>query len=182
MSILLIMLAAGPATSGASKAVAPVKTLVAKRINTSGIEAKLIATHGEPARARVEQGVRQAAALWRDEDGDLAAFATAHFIADPARLEAAFVRFEANLEQIDGHLLEIGRELRRPTELDLGPMEKVDPLFAAWDPSAHLTEDFFASKLALPSVFAFTMNPASAAVASGGRSSRSTPSACTVKM
>lgn len=157
MSILLILLAAGPATSGASKAVSPVKTLVAKPLDTSAVEATLIATHGEPARARVEQGVRQVAALWRDEDGDLGAFATEQFIVDPARLDAAFVRFQANLEQVDGHLLEIGRELRRPTELDLGPMEKVDPLFAAWDPSAHLTEDFFASKLGFVALLNFPL-------------------------
>ncbi len=157
MSLLLILLAAGPATSGASKAVSPVKTLVAQPLNTSAIEARLIATHGEAARARVEQGVRQVATLWRDEDGDLGAFATEHFIADPTRLDAAFVRFQANLEQVDGHLLEIGRELRRPTELDLGPMEKVDPLFAAWDPSAHLTEDFFASKLGFVALLNFPL-------------------------
>ncbi len=167
MSILLIILAAGPATSGASKAVAPMKTLVAKPLNTSGIEAKLIATHGEPARARVEQGVRQVAALWRDEDGDLGAFATEHFISDPARLEAAFARFEANLEQIDGHLLEVGRELRRPTELDLGPMEKIDPLFAAWDPSAHLTEDFFASKLGFVALLNFPLTTLEQRLAQG---------------
>lgn len=167
MSILLILLAAGPATSGASKAVAPVKTLVAKSINTSAVEARLIATHGEAARVRVEQGVRQVAALWRDEDGDLGAFATEHFIADPARLDAAFVRFQANLEQVDGHLLEIGRELRRPTELDLGPMEKVDPLFAAWDPSAHLTEDFFASKLGFVALLNFPLTTLEQRLAQG---------------
>lgn len=167
MSILLIILAAGPATSGASKAVAPMKTLVAKPLNTSGLEAKLTATHGEPARARVEQGVRQVAALWRDEDGDLGAFATEHFISDPARLEAAFARFEANLEQIDGHLLEVGRELRRPTELDLGPMEKIDPLFAAWDPSAHLTEDFFASKLGFVALLNFPLTTLEQRLAQG---------------
>ncbi len=167
MSILLILLAAGPATSGASKAVAPVKTLVAKPLDTSAVEAKLIATHGEAARARVEQGVRQVAALWRDEDGDLGAFAAEHFIADPARLDAAFVRFQANLEQVDGHLLEIGRELRRPTELDLGPMEKVDPLFAAWDPSAHLTEDFFASKLGFVALLNFPLTTLEQRLAQG---------------
>ncbi|MDP3231521.1 MAG: hypothetical protein Q8N26_02005 [Myxococcales bacterium] len=167
MSLLLILLAAGPATSGASKAVSPVKTLVAQPLNTSAIEARLIATHGEAARARVEQGVRQVATLWRDEDGDLGAFATEHFIADPTRLDAAFVRFQANLEQVDGHLLEIGRELRRPTELDLGPMEKVDPLFAAWDPSAHLTEDFFASKLGFVALLNFPLTTLEQRLAQG---------------
>ena len=115
----------------------------------------------------MEQGVRQVASLWREEDGDLAAFATEHFISDPARLDAAFARFEGNLEQVDGHLLEIGRELRRPTELDLGPMEKVDPLFAAWDPSAHLTEDFFGSKLAFVALLNFPLTTLDQRLAQG---------------
>jgi hypothetical protein len=121
--------------------------MTAAPMTTTSLEAELLKTHGEGQRARVERGVRQVAALWKKEDGDLAAFCREHFLVAPADLDAAFARFQANLEQVDGHLLEIGRELRRPTELDLGPMLKVDPLFAAWDPAAHLVEDLFASKL-----------------------------------
>lgn len=149
MSLLLVLLAAAPTPPRA----APVKTSP-----TAAVEAKLLATHGEAHRARVERGVRQVAALWRKEDGDLEAFVAEHFLVDPARLDATFARFEANLEQIDGHLLEIGRELRRPSELDLGPLEKVDPLFAAWDPSAHLVDDLFASKLAFVALLNFPLS------------------------
>ncbi len=121
--------------------------MTAAPMNTKSLEAELTAKHGEAQRARVERGVRQVAALWRKEDGDLAAFCRAHFLAAQEDLDAALARFESNLEQIDGHLLEIGREVRRPTELDLGPLLTIDPLFAAWDPGAHLTEDLFTSKL-----------------------------------
>lgn len=148
MSLLLVVAAA--VTAGAP-AKAPVKN------DLAALEAKLIATHGEAQRARIEQGVRQVATLWKKEDGDLSAFATEQFIAEPARLDALFTRFEQNLEQVDGHLLEIGRELRRPTELDVGPLEKIDPLFAAWDPSAHLTDDFFSSKLAFVALLNFPL-------------------------
>ncbi|MBL8922547.1 MAG: hypothetical protein JNJ54_27090 [Myxococcaceae bacterium] len=127
------------------------------KIDPATLEAKLLATHGEAQKARIEQGVRQVASLWRKEDGDLGAFVTEHFLADPARLDATFQRFQTNLEQVDGHLLEIGRELRRPTELDLGPLEKLDPLFAAWDPSAHLTDDLFSSKLAFVALLNFPL-------------------------
>lgn len=148
MSLLLVVAAA--VTAGAP-AKAPVKN------DLAALEAKLIATHGEAQRPRIEQGVRQVASLWKKDDGDLSAFATEQFIAEPARLDALFTRFEQNLEQVDGHLLEIGRELRRPTELDVGPLEKIDPLFAAWDPSAHLTDDFFSSKLAFVALLNFPL-------------------------
>lgn len=121
--------------------------LAAAPMNTKPIQDELVKKHGEAQRARIERGLAQVASLWRKEDGDLAAFAREHFIVEQKDLDATFARFEANFEQLDGHLLEIGRELRRPTELDVGPMLGVDPLFAAYDPSAHVTEDLFANKL-----------------------------------
>jgi hypothetical protein len=107
----------------------------------------LVETYGEASRARIERGIDQVAALWRADDGDLEAFALASFLREGRELDDAFARFEANFEQIDGHLLEIARELRRPSDLDVGPLLKVDPLFAAYDPSAHVTEDLFRNKL-----------------------------------
>lgn len=122
--------------------------LAAAPMTTKALEDELVKQFGEAQRARVERGVRQVASHWRKEDGDLAAFARENFLVEQKDLDATFSRFESNFEQLDGHLLEIGRELRRPTELDVGPLLKVDPLFAAYDPSAHLTEDLFANKLA----------------------------------
>ncbi|MCA3011422.1 MAG: hypothetical protein INH41_03385 [Myxococcaceae bacterium] len=141
-------------------------------MNTQALEAELVKTHGEAQRARLSAGLKQVASLWRAEDGDLAAFAKEHFVSDPARLEATFARFEANLEQLDGHLLEIGRELRRPTELDLGPLEKVDPLFAAYDPAAHLVDDLFASKLAFVALLNFPLTTLEERLAKGPSWSR----------
>lgn len=129
--------------------------LAATPMNTSALKAELLKQHGEAQKARIERGVDQVAALWRKEDGDLSAFVKENFLVDPKELDATFQRFEANFEQLDGHFLEIGRELRKPTELDVGPMLKVDPLFAAYDPSAHLTEDLFASKLAFVALLNF---------------------------
>ncbi len=121
--------------------------LAAAPMNTKPIEDELIKKFGEAQRTRVQQGLKQVSALWRKEDGELAAFAKENFIAEQKELDDTFARFEANMEQLDGHLLEIGRELQKPTALDVGPLLKVDPMFAAYDPSAHLTEDLFANKL-----------------------------------
>jgi hypothetical protein len=116
-----------------------------------GLVEELVRQHGQGHRTRIERGLRQAASLWTDTDGDAAAFAKfarEHFISNATDLDAAFGRFEYALEQIDGHYNEIGRELRRWSELDLGPMLAIDRIFAGFDASAHLNADLFANKLA----------------------------------
>ncbi|MFL5353201.1 hypothetical protein [Archangium sp.] len=125
--------------------------------NLSALEAELVARHGEAQRARIERGVEQVAVLWREEDGDLASFAREYFIADDKQLDATLARLEAAFEQLDGHMNEIGRELRRPTDLDLGPLLPVDPLLAAYDPSAHTTEDLFQSKVGFVALLNFPL-------------------------
>ena len=117
----------------------------------------LIARHGEAHRARIDRGVDQAAALWNRDDGDLVAFVTEQFVAAPADLDQLFARFEAQLEQIDGRLYELARTLRWHTDVDTGPMLGVDPLLAAVDPSAHLTADLFATKVAFVALLNFPM-------------------------
>lgn len=121
------------------------------------LEADLVAKHGEAQRPRIHRGLQQIRALWRDTDGDLATFAREHFIADPKVLDATLDRFEAAAEQIDGHLLEIGRELRRPSDLDVGPLLPLDPLLAAWDPAANLAEDLFKSKIGFVALLNFPL-------------------------
>jgi len=132
--------------------------LAATPMDTKALKTELVTRHGETQRARIERGVDQVAALWRKEDGDLRDFVRQSFLAEPAERELAFQRFEALLEQVDGHFLEIGRELRKPTELDLGPMLRaLDPRFAAWDPAAHLTEDLFENKVAFVALLNFPL-------------------------
>ncbi|SEN15324.1 hypothetical protein SAMN05444354_13217 [Stigmatella aurantiaca] len=119
----------------------------ARKPETAALKAELVAKHGEAQRARIERGVEQVAAQWREEDGDLAAFVREQFIADPKLLDATFARMERLFEQLEGHLNELGRELRWATDVDQGPMLPVDPLFAAYDPGAPVTEDLFRAKV-----------------------------------
>jgi hypothetical protein len=112
------------------------------------VVAALVKRHGAAHRPRIERGVAQVASLWRPEDGDLRAFAEQQFLADPAALDATFARLQTAFEQLDGHLNEIGRELRRPAETEMGPLMPVDPLLAGYDPWAHVGEDLFRSKVA----------------------------------
>ena len=113
--------------------------------------AALVAAHGEAARPRAERGVRQVAKLWREEDGDAAAFQAfvqQHFAPDEARRDAMFRRLDGLHEQMDGSLLGMLLAFRWQTDLDLGPVEPYDELFAGYDPFAHVNDDFFANKIA----------------------------------
>ena len=124
---------------------------------SASLKQELIAQHGDLQRERINRGVDQVLALWRPTDGDAAEFIKGHFIDNPKLLDATFERLEGTFEQLDGHFLEIGRELRRPSDLDLGPLLPVDPLMSGLDPSAHVTEDLFQSKIAFEVLLNFPL-------------------------
>jgi len=141
-------------------------------VDLTALKAELVSRHGEAQRARIERGVEQVAALWREEDGELAAFAREYFIADEKQLEATLARLETAFEQLDGHLHEISRELRRPTDLDLGPLLPVDPLLAAFDASAHATEDLFKAKVGFVALLNFPLTTLAERMEQGPRYTR----------
>jgi len=120
----------------------------------AGVQAakeKLLAAHGQAQAVRVETGLKQAASLWTAEDGsetDFIKFAEENFIADPAELNATFLRLDKTFETLDGAFVETGRDLKWGMDVDQGPMLKVDTLLAEYDPSAHLSDDLFGNKLA----------------------------------
>ncbi len=119
--------------------------------SASNIERELISRYGEGQRIRITRGTAQVLQYWRAEDGDSAVFETFvrdHFAGTPEALDAIFGRFERLLESLDGHMHEISREFRQQADLDLGPLLPVDEIFAGYDPSAHVLDDFFANKLA----------------------------------
>jgi hypothetical protein len=123
-------------------------------------KAALVGKHGEAARARIERGVDQVVALWRKSDGDEAAFLKfleEQFVSAPTDLEAVLGRLEYALEQLDGHFLEINRELARWTVLDVGPMIPVDKLLGAYDAGAHGSEDLFQSRIAFVALANFPL-------------------------
>lgn len=120
----------------------------------------LVQRHGEPERARIERGVRQVAAAWRTSDGDAAALESlcaAQFVPSGPPLDALFSRLEAALEQLDGHAVEVNRELSRGAVLDLGPMQPVDPLLSAFDAGAHQVDDLFAGQIAFVALLNFPL-------------------------
>ncbi len=138
----------------------------------AAVKAELLEKYGAGQKARIDRGVDQAVSLWRESDGDFAAYAGDHFVGDPKVLDGTFERFEHAFEQLDGYFNAIGRELRRPTDLDLGPLLPVDPVLSAYDASAHLTEDLFANKVAFDVLLNFPLTTLKERLADGPKYSR----------
>jgi len=139
------------------------------------LEPELIAKYGEGQRVRVHRGLSQVAEFWRAEDGDQAAFENfvrTNFAGDQTAVDAIFDRFQRLLEQLDGHMQEIGREFRTQADLDLGPMLPVDEIFAAYDPAAHVSDDFFENKLAFVVLLNFPLTTLEQRLKEGSQWSR----------
>ncbi|MBI3194240.1 MAG: hypothetical protein HYZ34_07230 [Ignavibacteriae bacterium] len=115
------------------------------------LETELLQKYGDGQQERLQRGLRQVANFWRAEDGDAAMFGEfvrSNFAGDKTTHDVLFNRFENLLEKIDGHMGEISRNLRTQTDLDIGTIYPFDEVFAGYEPSAHILDDFFGNKLA----------------------------------
>jgi hypothetical protein len=138
------------------------------------LEQELTARYGDQ-RERIRRGLKQVAGFWRSADGDAEAFekfVRGHFVATQDGLDTLFARQEKLLEQLDGHMVEIVLALRMQTDLNLGPVMPYDEIFAGYDPSAHVTEDFFGNNLAFVVLLNFPLTQLEERLAKGGGWSR----------
>jgi hypothetical protein len=115
------------------------------------LQGELVAKYGDAQRERLQRGMKQVAAYWRADDGDAATFESFvrdNFAGDQKTLDETFNRMQFVLETIDGHMLEISRDLAKQATLDIGPILPLDETLAGYDPSAHINDDLFANKTA----------------------------------
>lgn len=115
------------------------------------VSSALIDSLGEPAKFRVERGVKQVAALWTEADGsetEFAQFCRENFISDTLKLDVLYKRLEENFETINGYLHQIDVKLKEPIQLTGYDATPVDMLFGGYDVTAHLDEDLYANKVA----------------------------------
>jgi hypothetical protein len=107
--------------------------------------------YGSEHQFRIERGVNQAATLWRNSDGsvnDFKDFVSENFFADPKELDMVFNRLANNFEFLYGYMNRITLELNRQIHEPRGPIHKIDQLFGAFSPAAHVQDDFYKNKIA----------------------------------
>lgn len=108
---------------------------------------------------RMERGVRQAGALWRAEDGneaDFKAFAMEYFAGDEADRTALFTSLSRIMENLNAHYDLLTVNLLKPTQLTTeGEPTDVDWIMSGFSPSAHLSDDLFANKVAFITILNF---------------------------
>ncbi len=100
---------------------------------------------------RLERGLNQVADLWHKQDGDIddfKNFCQENFITDSQELELLFLRLQDNFEVLHGMMNEIDVRLKEPVQLTGRESTPVDLIFAGYDVSAHLTDDFYKNKIA----------------------------------
>jgi hypothetical protein len=125
---------------------------------------RLVGGHGAGQAGRIRRGVEQVAARWWPEDGDaeeLVAFCEAAFVSDEQELERSFRRLEEVMEQVDGHLHEVRRELLLPLDVDRGPeapVTAVDRLLVHLDLAPHVDEDLFRGRVAFFALLNFPVH------------------------
>jgi len=176
---LTLSLAAQEATMQTSSSTGGAQATAAKQpvwMNSSveKMESELVSKYGE-SRTRIQRGLIQVSEFWRSEDGDAAAFedfVRTNFAGDQATLDTMFARYQRLLEQLDGHMHEIRREFHQQTDLDLGPVLPFDQVFAGYDPSAHVVDDFFNNKLAFIVLLNFPLTTLSERLQNGATWSR----------
>src|SRR5207237_1475691 len=150
----------------------PATTISAADANLTN---ELAAKYGDAQRPVIERGVAQVRQFWRAEDGDDAAFTEfvrANYAGDSTTRDALFDRMQFALESLDGHMLEISRDWRRQSDLDIGTVYGFDDIMAGYDPSAHVSDDLFANKLAFVVLLNFPLTTLEQRLAEGDKWSR----------
>ncbi|MGE5480219.1 MAG: hypothetical protein ACM3U1_07295 [Chloroflexota bacterium] len=108
--------------------------------------------------SRIQRGIEQSAALWIESDGseqDFSNFVRESFAPNGPALESLYQSIAANFESIFGHFNKMSLDMKRSVHL-VGPEPNAfDLAISGYDPSAHITEDFFANKIAFMIVLNF---------------------------
>ena len=132
----------------------------------------LAAKHPAEA-ARIERGVDQVRRLWRDERrrrggvprvrGRRSSCRAAQRSTPPSSGSSS--RSSASV----GYFTSLSRDLRRGVDLEIGPLLPLDERLAAFDPSAHVSDDLFGNKIAFVALLNFPLTTLDERLARGRR-------------
>ena len=108
---------------------------------------------------RMERGVKQAAALWRPEDGtpeEFRAFVEQHYARTDQERDALFESLSRVMEKLNESADMLTVELLKPTQLtNAGEPTQVDWIMSGYSASAHMADDLFANKIAFITILNF---------------------------
>ena len=107
--------------------------------------------HDKADRDMIAKAVSQTASLWREIDGteaDFETFCDKNYVSDPIMLDEMFQSIQTYFEYISGNMNALHLDLKDKMHLDKGEMTDLDLIFGAYDPSAHISDDLFANKVA----------------------------------
>ncbi len=127
---------------------------------------------GEKEHERIERGVAQVNARWQSVDGseeEFIKFCVGQFVATGSDLVRLLARVEGALEQINGHLYEMHRTLRRHSDLAGDDFPGVDDMLATFDPAPDLSEQFYRQKLAFVALLNFERATLDCMLRDGGK-------------
>ncbi len=135
----------------------------------------LINRYGEQNKFRIEKGTSQVAAFWMEQDGDqknFNDFCLEYFVPQGEKLDTLFQKLERNAEILSGNFTNMSLQLREPLELDMGEITPIDMMMASYDPSSHLSDDFFKNKIAFYQLLNFPFYSLEAKLQNGSQWSR----------
>jgi len=107
---------------------------------------------------RLRTGVRQAAMQWKIEYGDsdvFKNFCIENYAGTPEKRRVLFDRLSVALEALWGGFNKISVELKKPMHLVGDTLAHIDYILGAYDPSSHLSEDFYDNKIAYLTILNF---------------------------
>jgi hypothetical protein len=99
----------------------------------------------------LEKGVTHAASLWRAEDGtpeEFAEFVKTNYISDPTKRKDVFNKINWYFESLNGNFNEITLDLKKVLDENIGEIDGIDQMFGNYSVSSHISDDFYANKIA----------------------------------
>jgi hypothetical protein len=99
----------------------------------------------------LERGVRHAASLWRAEDGtpaEFSGFIKKNYITDQEKRKEVFRKISGYFESLNGNFNEITIDLKKILDEAAGEIDEIDRMFGNYSVNSHLSDDFYANKIA----------------------------------
>ncbi len=148
--LLFIMIISASCSSQTRKEAGTVADFIDETAVKAAMD-KVMAENPDADLFLLEKGINHAASLWRAEDGtaeEFSRFVRDNYISDNKIRERVFLKTSKYLESINGNGIEITLDLRKVLDEDIGEIDQIDRMFGNYSVGAHISDDFYANKIA----------------------------------